>query len=500
MGRARLILLLLCLTAFIVITVTLYNTSTPKPKLPLTLMDLSASILPDGRYLTLIAHNTGDEDIELESIFINGSIVFTWLPSKTILKPGENATINIFFYWNKGEIYNITVKARSRDGAVNSSGLIQTPLFSNILEFNIINIQTERIDEDLVIINVNYTLKSLGYSKVYVRLFTFMDYVNISLPIYAFYDYRYMSKDTLNLIDSLIEKAWKRGLNITRADWISLETLARNKIRCILIVFSPLSSVNIPTLTGSLPACIIDPNRSQGITDDSRYGKSLIYDWMRDYGLIFVTVGSRSSQSNRWILYDDGYAKRNLEKFDYSDACIFFTDANEIILKGGEGVREYLGSKIAGTLGLHTWRSDIGFSIDDMIRLGIDFYSYATWRFKVDGTILNLSMPCFIRVGKGGWLCLDNTLFSLHHEAVINDLISMIQHSPWNKLWYPMGWMYDSSYIYENGYNITKTGNISLILPKPIDLSGKLIMIVEGYDEDSYKYITIYKDWSLTQE
>ena len=496
MVRLKVLLaIFLILAVIIIVNIHLHISGLGKSSSHIALVNASATLLSDGRYFMLTVYNAGSEDVELNSIFINNSKVFTWMPSRTVLKPGENALIKIFFYWVKGRSYNVTLMARCSEGFVNSSCTVQTPIFSNVLEVNVTDVHAERIYEDLVKIDVKYVLKSIGYSRVYIKLFTFKNYTNTSLPIYTFYDYRYMSKDTMNLIDAFVNEAEKHGLNIVKSNWELLERLVENRSRCILIIF-PLSSINIPTLTGALPACIIDPNRSQGITDDSKYGKSLIYDWMRDNGLIFVTVGSRASQSNRWILYEDGYARRNLEKLDLKDACIFFTDASKVVM---EKLDSYLPLRITETLGLHIWKGDLGFNMDEMGKLGISFYSYANWKLKIEGGILNLSMPCFIRVGEGGWLCLDNTLYQQPQEAIINDLIAIIQHSPWSKEWYPMGWMYDSSYTYESGHKLSKSNVLTVTIPNPTGVEGKFILVAVGYDEDSdsYTYITAYGGWSL---
>jgi hypothetical protein len=498
MIRLKTLLAIFLIVAAIIIIVNI-NLQIPglgKPSLNITLINASASLLSDGRYFMLTVYNAGSEDVELYSIFINNSKVFTWMPSRTLLKPGENALIKVFFYWVKGRSYNVTLMARCSEGFVNSSCTVQTPIFSNVLEVDVTDVHAERIYEDIVKIDVKYVLKSIGYSRVYIRLFTFKNYTNTQLPIYTFYDYRYMLKDTINLIDAFVDEAEKHGLNIVKLNWELLERLVENRSRCILIIFSPLSSINIPILTGALPACIIDPNRSQGITDNSKYGKSLIYDWMRDNGLIFVTVGLRASQSNRWILYEDGYARRNLEKLDLKDACIFLTDAGKVVM---ERLDIYLPSRITETLGLHIWKGDLGFNMDEMSKIGVLFYSYANWRLKSGGEILNLSMPCFIRVGEGGWLCLDNTLYQQPQEAIISDLISIIQHSPWSKEWYPTGWMYDSSYTYESGHKISKSNVLTVTIPNPAGVEGKFMLVAVGYDEDSdsYTYITNYGGWSL---
>jgi len=466
-------------------------------EIALTLTNINASILPDGRYLMFTAHNIGRYEFELDSLFINGSKTFTWIPDKTVLKPGENTSIKVFFYWFKGKIYNITLTAKSKEQAVNSSFTFKAPTFNNVLKINVVNVYTESIDF-MNKINIQYNIEALGYSNIYIRLYTFKDFLNESLPIYVFYDYRYMSRNTTNLIDTFILNAERYGLNITRADWSLLEKLAISRSKCILIIFYPLSSVNKPILIGSLPSCIIDPNHSRGIADNSKYGKSLIYDWMRDYGLVFITVGPKASQPNIWILYEDGYAEKNLDKLSDDDSYMYFTDANNPILAGYGGIGNYLGSRIAETLGLHLWKGDWGFDINAMIRMNISFYSYSNWKLIKGSEVFNLSMPCFIRVGRGGWLCLDDYFQPLPMDAVINDLIALIRHSPWSKEWHPVGWMYDSVYTYESGHNLSKSNTLTVIIPKS-ELKGRFIIDIVGYDRDnnSYECITIYKDWNL---
>jgi len=462
------------------------------------LVDANAYLTMNSRGFKLLVTNDGSVDIELNHIIINGSRVFTWNSDKTVLKPGENVVVNVFFYWLKGVKYIITVTGRGGKYDMNSSLVISTPVFSNKLEINFTGVYVEKIDNCFTKINVTYLLESLGYSNINIKLFTCRNHTNTSIPIYVFHDYRYMPKSTLNLTDTLISEALRHGVSISKANWEKLKELVENRSRCILIFIYPLSSVNIPFLNATLPACIIDPNHSQGVADNSKYGRSLVYDWMRDNGLILITVGSSASQPNTWILYEDGYALKNLDKTAYEDSCLQLTDANTIIMRGSSGCGRYIGSKISEVLGLHIWNGDWGFNMDDMIRENIKFYSYANWRLKIGSELFNLSMPCFIRVGNGGWLCLDDRFNPLPREAVVKDLIAILKHSPWNMDWYEYGWMYDSKYVNEPGQNITKTNTILLTIPGH-EVDGKLILSVMGYDKDSdsYKYITIHEEWSL---
>ena len=480
-----------------VVAATLYFQTSTFKGLSIRIVDANTYLAMNGRGFKLLVANDGGMDVELSYITINRSKIFTWSPNKTVLKPGEKAAVNIFFYWIKGAKYIITVTGRSGDQYVNSSTTLNTPTFSNKLEIRITGVYAEKIDSDLTRINIAYLLESLGYSNVNIKVFTCRSYTNTSIPIYVFYDYRYMPKNTLNLIDKLVSEASKHGVNISRASWERLEELVRDRGRCILILIYPLSSTNIPLLNATLPACIIDPNHSGGIADNSRYGKSLVYDWMRDNGLILVTVGSSASQPNTWILYGDGYAGKNLDKSAYEDSCIQLTDANTIIMSGSGGCGVYMGSKISETLGLHVWNGDWGFDIDGMIRENVRFYSYANWKLKTPRGFLNLSMPCFVKVGSGGWLCLDNRFHPLPAEAIVNDLIAIIKHSPWSMDWYPYGWMYDNGYVNEPGQNITKTGRVSLTIPH--EANGRIILVAAGYDKDNdtYKYITTYEEWRL---
>jgi len=489
--------LVLALVTIAIVVVALYVQTSTFRGLSLRVVDANTYLTMNGRGFKLLVVNDGGMDVELSYITINRSKVFTWSPDKEVLKPGEKAVVDVFFYWIKGVKYVITVTGMGKGQYVNSSTTVNTPVFSSKLEISITGVHAERIDSGLTRINITYLLESVGYSNVNIRVFTCRSYTNTSIPIYVFYDYRYMPRNTLNLIDKLVGEASKHGVNISRASWERLEELVEDRSRCILILMYPLSSTNIPLLNAALPACIVDPNRSGGIADNSRYGKSLVYDWMRDNGLILVTVGSSASQPNTWILYGDGYAGRNLDKSAYEDSCIQLTDANIIIMSGSGGCGVYMGSKISETLGLHVWNGDWGFDIDGMIRENIRFYSYANWRLKTPKGVFNLSMPCFVRVGSGGWLSLDNRFLPLPAEAVVNDLVAILKHSPWSMDWYPYGWMYDNGYVNESGQNITKTGKISLTIPHGV--KGGIMVVAAGYDRDndSYKYITIYEEWRL---
>jgi len=95
------------------------------------LVDANAYLTMNSRGFKLLVTNDGSVDIELNHIIINGSRVFTWNSDKTVLKPGENVVVNVFFYWLKGVKYIITVTGRGGKYDMNSSLVISTPVFSN---------------------------------------------------------------------------------------------------------------------------------------------------------------------------------------------------------------------------------------------------------------------------------------------------------------------------------------------------------------------------------
>jgi len=302
-----------------------------------------------------------------------------------------------------------------------------------------------------------------------------------------------MPQKTVKDVRSFLNQSRIFGLNVQTVDWASLSELAQSKPKSVLCIFQPLINRSNEELYGALPACLIDPDQDGHVRDDSKYGRSLVYDWEKDQGLIFVTIGGRAALPNIYILYQNETSSPNLDKKEWPDASLFFTDSNDIFVNAGAGgPGTYIGSKITKTLGLHEWFGEWGFWNDRMEALNMSFYGYSSWILHRN---MNLSMPCFIKVGSGGWLSFDNFYapWKLDPESLGYDLAIILFHSVWDGVWLDSGWNYDSKTVLQplNGGQVTINGTVRIFSPREgfKDMRNLLIFIISYNSENSsYTY------------
>jgi hypothetical protein len=104
----------------------------------------------------------------------------------------------------------------------------------------------------------------------------------------------------------------------------------------------------------------------------------------------------------------------------------------------------------------------------------------------------NLSQPCYVKVGKGGWLYGGNGL-NIDDGGIMRDLAMIIQHAPWNGEWIGTNsWNYDSGFKYypTNGGTLTKDDQISIGLIASEDVNTFVLRILLfAYDSDGDKYV-----------
>ncbi len=83
-----------------------------------------------------------------------------------------------------------------------------------------------------------------------------------------------------------------------------MDSWLRKEENIILILVNPLKDNKGNSLTSAIPAPLSYPSNNGYISDNSKYGRSFLYDWMNDKGLVLVTIGS--SEPYKRILYSDG--------------------------------------------------------------------------------------------------------------------------------------------------------------------------------------------------
>lgn len=491
--RRKIIILVIALTALIVspILAVYFVYSQPNGRVILALVSGDAYLASDGRHFNIEVANLGETGITLAELTINGSYVYTWTPMEQCLTSGQNATVDILFHWARNTFYKVSITASSTEDTASASILVRTPNFDDSIYLSLATGVATDLQTNFVL---GYRIDSKGYDWVEMKFFAFKQYQFEDRPIYVFLDGRYMPQETVASVESFINRSQTFGLNVQTVDWASLSGLTQSKPKSILVIFQPLINSTNEKLYGALPACLIDPTQDGHVRDDSKYERSSVYDWERDQGLIFVTVGGRASLPNVDILYQNGTSQSNLDKKDWPDASLFFTDSNDIFVNAGSGgPGMYVGSKIGNTFDLHIWFGEWGFWKDRLEELNISFYDYSSWVLHpADNNQMNLSMPCFIKVGYGGWLSLDDYYAPLDPEIVGHDLTNILFHSVWDGLWLSSGWNYDSVTAFQplNGGQVSINGTARFSSGGAFEDVHDLLAIITSYnsEKDSYSY------------
>jgi hypothetical protein len=240
------------------------------------------------------------------------------------------------------------------------------------------------------------------------------------------------------------------GITLEKADYNTIERLSREMSNIILILLNPLKDHNGRLIEDAAPAPLIDLNGNGFIKDDSKYGKSFLYDWMRDNGLILVTIGSL--QPYKRILYSDGAYKYAKDSYIPFDSHLILTDAayGENIVNGNFIIGEYSPVRISCTLGLAYRESAFAFDKNSMERHGLQYYAYGDYKLQCKTKYLNLTLPLFIRVGCGGWLSMGDAEYWLKDEELAHDLFMIYVQAVWDSKWIPYGWYWDNDAKFYN--------------------------------------------------
>ncbi|MCP8311983.1 MAG: hypothetical protein L6M37_03405 [Candidatus Methylarchaceae archaeon HK02M1] len=396
---------------------------------------------PDGRVIKIDVENRGLGAIELNRLFIDGTPILTWLPEKIILEKGEETSITISYHWLPEKIYNIDVYALP-----DTRGYIEaeSPVIEPNITLQLGNCTVQEID-GVKIVSVPYEIESLANDWIHVILFTYQYYDKYPRPLYVFYDPVFMAPSSIERASAFTELALNYGISAQRINYTMLEAIGKVRPPAMIIFFDPLMDWLGKEVHDALPGVVLDPDEDGHVRDDSAYGKSLLYDWMYDDGLILVTIGS--TQPHKYILYTDGRVNFNLDSFKWSDASFFLTSGGEEseLFRGNFGIGDYTPTRITSSLGIERWWSLQAFDKDSMTNEGIEFYSYGDYNLPYQGDLYNLTLPAFIRVGDGGWLALGDDYNQMSDEKVIHDLMMILLHAPWDSIWIPYGWYWDNS-------------------------------------------------------
>ncbi|MCK5625439.1 hypothetical protein KAI11_01135 [Candidatus Bathyarchaeota archaeon] len=408
----------------------------------------------DGRYFTIEVKASGNVEVDIGDIYINQSKIVTYTNFSPHLEPNESTNITILYYWLQESVYTITITTTQK---TQTESTVKTPSVSPTASLNITSVMNEVLypDQPRLKMTFNYNISSYGFLSAYSGFFLYNTYQNeIERPIYLFYDQYIMPPDTLERAEIFYNLIFNLGMNITKINWNLLSNLVDSKPHnAMLILFNPLMNASGTIFNDASPACLVDPNEDGYIKAHSAYQKSIVYDWEKDHGLVFISVGSTQAPTN-WIIAKNGTAYRPKDE-EYSDQ--FFADTPGAFR--GWGPNEIIPTRIGQTLQLRNWISD--YYLDTTILNS----SIGSHNYYVYGLAKNTSWanPCYINVGKGGWLQCSNGS-NLDDKTIAEDLAMIILHAPWNGEWFgPNSWNYDSGFKYypTNGGTLSKEDWIS---------------------------------------
>jgi hypothetical protein len=385
--------------------------------------------------------------IELKQLFLNNDSITGWTADKNIIREGEVTKCMLEYHWKMGEYYDIklvTTDDRFMELAV------KAPEVAPGLQLEVKNVSVA-LSSDSLRVKANYGAYSKGTDSLHVILFTYKSFENPIMPAYMIYDSRYMTEESLRRADSIISYFDAYNLTIEKADYGTLENLSNDMPRCMLIIVNPLKSIQGNKIEDAIPAPLVDSDGDGFIRDDSKNGKTLLYDWMQDNGLVLVTVGSL--QPYKRIIYGNGTYRRAMDSNEMFDAHLMLTSASDgkSIINGSFVLGDYNPVRISGTMGLSYRESSFGFDRDSMESHNLGYYAYGDYTLSNQQSILNLTLPAFIRVGEdGGWLAMGDKEFWLNDEQLAHDLFMICLQRVWDSEWIPYGWYWDSGCAFHN--------------------------------------------------
>jgi hypothetical protein len=428
--------------------VAMYWVSSPLD-LSFSIYDVSFKLGEYERSIELYVRVEGGS-IELDSLSVNNTVVSNWSADRHIVREGKETRCVLEYPWRMARDY--VFKLVTADGQ-STEVTVTAPETAPTLSMNIKNVNVNS-SSGFLNVNVEYEAQGDGVDTLHTLLFTYSSFENLSTNVYIFYDTDYMANESIKRVDVIVKQFDSYGVPIYKIDYNALEILSRATNsparRCILIVVNPLQDALGRKIYDALPALLVDPNGNGIIRDDSRYGKSFLYDWMTDEGLILVTVGSL--QPHKRILYNDGVYNFARDAVTAFDTHLFLTNASgeENILKGSFTLGDYTPIRASDTLGLSYRDESVGFDKDAMERYNLEYYAYGDYKLHHEQGDLKLTLPAFIRVGKGGWLAMGDREFCLSDEQLAHDLFTLYMQGIWNSKWIPYGWYWDSGGVFHN--------------------------------------------------
>ncbi|MEM2127529.1 MAG: hypothetical protein QXH67_04820 [Candidatus Bathyarchaeia archaeon] len=444
-----------------------------KPRRPSVLINEILFRLGENERRIELSVEVRSGSVELKQFFVNGLTVYKWSSDKKVISEGERTRCILEFPWRMGKehvISLVTVDDQIIE-VIERAPEIDPELYFNVKSKTSLNILGS------IKFGVNYQVEGFGIDDLQIILFVYRSFERSNRSVYVFYDARFLSEEGLRRADAIIKCFRSFNVTVEPLDYRGLELLSKDMPRAILILVNPLKDGSERRLLDAAPAPLIDPNGNGYIRDDSRYGRSHIYDWMMDKGLILVTVGS--NQPYKRILYGDGYYRLARDSLEAFDAHFYLTSASgkESIINGSFTLGSYSPTRISGSLGLSYREESFAFDKDSLERNGLTYYSYGDYKLNTKRGVLNLSLPVFIRVGKGGWLAMGDNDYWLSDEKLSHDLFQIYLQSVWDSDWIPYGWYWDSGTSFHRGRGLIRAEGSLETEMIPLDIIGEKLSI-----------------------
>jgi hypothetical protein len=435
--------------------------------------------------------------IELHQFFISNEAVHTWNTDKKIIRNGETAKCILEYPWKMGTYYTIKLVTADDQTAEIAT---KAPEVTASLQLETKNVDIT-LNSSFLTVNATYQAYSNGTDYLHVIMFTYRSFENKSRPLYMFYDSHYMTEKSLRRADSIIDHFGVYNVTITKLDYGALESISNGKPKCTLILVNPLMDHQGNKIDNAIPAPLVDPDGDRFIRDNSENGKTLLYDWMQDNGLVLVTVGSL--QPYKRILYDDGTYVHSSDANETFDAHILLTNASngESIINGSFVLGDYSPVRISGTMGLSYREASFGFDKDTIQRNGLSYYAYGDYSLPYEQGNLNLTLPAFIQVGEeGGWLAMGDEEFWLKDEQFAHDLFMIHLQAVWDSEWIPHGWYWDSGCTFQESYGTLRVDSfLETLLPSNV-VDDKIVVRVIAIAYSSDLDIGIMAEQVVEQE
>lgn len=434
--------------------------------------DISFKLGYDSRWLELSVKSEADT-LELKQFFINSLTVYNWSTDKMMIRKGEHARCILEFPWKMGEdhvIRLVTVDNQSLDV------MVRAPIINPSLSLDLRDLK-RTLTDGMLKVNIDYSIEGNGIDSAHVLIFVYNSFQVIERPLYIFIDPKYMSEEAVDRAEFIAKHLKSLNMTVDVLDYDRLEEVSRGMPRAILIIVNPLKDGFDRRLIDAAPSPLIDLNWNGYLRDDSKYGRSFLYDWMTDGGLILVTVGS--NQPYKRVLYSDGHYKLTRDSFEDLDAHLFLTSVNgkESIIKGAGFLGDYSPVRISGSLGLSYREESYAFDKSALENYELSYYAYGEYKLNLGGKNLNLVLPVFIRVGKGGWLAMGDRDFWLSNEQLSHDLSLILLHSVWNSDWVPYGWYWDSGTSFHSGGGLIRARGSLETEMIPLNIIGEKLSI-----------------------